>query len=101
MANRTQLCLSDLYDSENTLKQLLKLLAELFESDFDCVIKKGRHVKSLLIERAEANKPDLKEMYVEYGYKLENLEDLKHIIDQLKTFPNEDNCDFTNSIASQ
>ena len=81
-----RICLNDLYSCEETREMIRDLLSEEFDSSFIRLMKDAKHVKSLLAIPAKKHFEKIKTQFIEYGMRLNTLEDLKNILDYLKVW---------------
>lgn len=90
-----RITLSNLYKSESVRNTVWSVLSEDFEDAFNRLLKEGSNFQVKLIKKAIPRKSSIKELFIEYGYKLETLDDLKKCLDTLKMIDKSlDECDF-------
>ena len=75
--------LKKLYKNEQTRNLIWDLLSEDFDDAYERLYKELKELRSPLVVQVKSNREFIKEMFIEYGYKLENLSDLKKIIDEI------------------
>ena|SRR5882762_2935983 len=88
----TKPSLKKLYKSETIRHTIRDVLGPVFEETFECLMREGRMVKSLLTKEAKRYKIEIKVLFIEYGYELQTLEHLKIILDDLKIWDESDEC---------
>jgi len=88
----TKPCLDQLYKSESTKNTIRDVLGEDFEESFESLMRQAHLVKSLLMKNAKKYKNEIKVLFIEYGYELETLENLKVMLDALKIWDEMDEC---------
>lgn len=76
--------LTGLYKSPNVRDIVWRTLCPIFEESFENLMQKGEVIESNLVKKAKNNKFYLKELFIEFGFPLESLEDLKESITSLK-----------------
>ncbi|XP_054155972.1 baculoviral IAP repeat-containing protein 2-like [Oppia nitens] len=91
--------LNNLYKSDSVKQTIYSILSEEFDYVFDSLLNEAKCIKSLLVKEVIRNKLDIKEMYIQYGFPMENLKQLKIILDTIKEWKNNEDCDnvFTNN----
>ena len=85
-----RICLSDLYKNEDVRNLIRDILGEEFDDSFERLMREGKKVKSLLINKAMKYKDDIKEQYIEFGMELTTLENLRNILEFLKLLDDND-----------
>ena len=96
--NRKVVSLSKLYKNVYIRNTIWDLLAEDFDDAFERLIKEAMAVLSLLAKPAKLNKDKLKELYIEYGFEMENLEDLKKMLEDIKALEQVEDSDDTTTL---
>ena len=74
--------LSKLYKNEQIRHLIWDILTEDFDASFERICKELKELQSPLFRRAITHKAFVKEMFIEYGQKLETTFDMKIILDQ-------------------
>lgn len=91
-----QLSLNKLYKSETVRQTVYTILSDEFDYVFDSLINEAKNLKSLLYVDAQRNKIDIKEMFIQYGFPMETLSQLKDILKTIKEWNNIDDIDHGN-----
>ena len=89
--------LSALYKNEHIRCVIRDVLREDFEYAFDRLQREAKSLHSLMSRAAMLHKDEIKDMFIEYGYPLETLEDLKKILETLNVWENVDEADSAKS----
>ena len=93
-SKKEQVCLSNLYEDPDVRNTVWTILSEDFDASFQRLVKEGQSLRSRIIPIFEENREKIKEMFIEYGYKMVTLMDLKKILDSLPRY-----CEIDNSSA--
>ena len=78
--------LRNLYEDVDVRHTVWTVLTEDFDDSFERLIKEAKELESNLVKNFEDNRVKIKEMFIEYGYKMVTLLDLKKILDQLPRY---------------
>ena len=81
-----RICLDDLYTSDEIKNLVRDILSEEFDASFERLMKDAKNVKSLLAIPAKKHFDKIRTQFIEYGMKMETLDDLKNILDYLKVW---------------
>ena len=90
-SKKDQVCLSNLYEDQDVRNTVWTILSEDFEASFERLIKEGQVLRSRMVPIFEENRERIKEMFIEYGYKMVTLMDLKKILDNLPRYCESEN----------
>ena len=82
-SKKEKICLSNLYKDEDVRNMVWTVLAEDFEMAFERLVKEAKSLRSSIGKIAINNKFKVKDMFIEYGYKMTTLNDLKVILDNI------------------
>lgn len=85
--------LSKLYKTDLVKDLVWAVLSEEYENRFNRLVTEAHNIRSLLANSAKQHKTNIKGLFIEYGYNLETLEDLKKCLDDIKTYDTVDECD--------
>ena len=78
-----KICLTCLYKTPSTRDLVWRFLSPEFEQNFDKLSERGEILESSLVGRAISKKFLIKELFIEFGFPLESLEDLKTALEYL------------------
>lgn len=92
-AKSTKPSLTKLYKNDCIRNLIWDTLSEDFADAFDRIIKEFKELRSPLVAKAKANREYIKEMFIEYGHKMESVTDMKRILDTAPSDSWEDDCD--------
>ena len=76
--------LTSLYKTPSVRDKVWRCLCPEFECKFEKLIQQGEVIESRIVERAKQNKFYLKELFIEFGFPMESLEDIKANLEFLK-----------------
>ena len=79
-----RLSLTSLYRTPSVRDKVWRCLCPEFECKFEKLIQQGEVIESRLVDRAKQKKFYLKELFIEFGFSMESLEDIKANLDFLK-----------------
>lgn len=85
-SKKDKICLSNLYEDEHVRNTVWTILTEDFDIAFERLIKEAQSLRSRLVPAFEENRDKIKEMFIEYGYRMVGLLDLKKILDHLPRY---------------
>ena len=74
--------LKKLYKSEHIRNLIWDILTEDFDDAFERILKELKELRSPLVANAKTNREFIKEMFIEYGHRMESASDLKKILDE-------------------
>ena len=86
MKHKKRFCLTSLYEDDEVRNTVWTVLAEDFDDSFERLIKEAKELQSSLVKEFEENRSKIKVMFIEYGFKMVTLLDLKKILDQLPRY---------------
>ena len=69
--------LKKLYKNEHIRNLIWDILTEDFDDAFERIIKDLKELRSPLVANAKTHRDFIKEMFIEYGYKMETANDMK------------------------
>ena len=90
MSGKKRFSLNNLYEDEDVKNTVWTVLSEDFDDAFERLIKEAKELESNLVANFEAERSKIKEMFIQYGFKMVTLMDLKKIYDQLPRYFNSD-----------
>lgn len=82
--HKSEITLSKLYKSKQFQNVAYTALSNLFEINFQKILKKAHELRCCLIDPAILRESSIRELVIEHGYAFETLEDLKACLDKLK-----------------
>jgi len=85
--------LNNLYKSESTKQVIINVLTDEFDFAFKNLLIEAKSLKSFLHKEAIKYKSDIKLMFIQYGYPLETLLQLKDVIDAINEIKSNDEND--------
>jgi hypothetical protein len=78
-----KLSLTNLYKNNFIRDLIWTILTEEFDEAFEKILRDLHDLSSGLVVKANNNRESIKEMVIEYGYKMETVFDMKKIIDKI------------------
>ena len=76
--------LTSLYKSPSVREKVWRCLCPEFEREFERLMARGDAIESTLIKKARQKKFYIKELFIEFGFCMETLEDIKNCLNFLE-----------------
>ena len=86
--------LENLYQSKDIYKKVYKFMESEFEKTFEALLEKAKTEKPFLTEPALLMEEKIKRYFIEYGYKIDCIDDIEDLLLKFKAFGGA-NCKYT------